>query len=147
MEIHKFQIAKIQLDDAMLCFIEERYFSSLTLAGASEEIFGRLSERYCNKKSSYNNLKNLLKIRLPKESLNLDLNLSRNALKHATNPDEDVINIYPEVESMIMILRAINNYLNFSDSGQHKLPHIDTFLEKISSHKLVTDPKLKFHFL
>lgn len=145
MEIHKFQIAKIQLDDAILFFIEERYISSLTLAGASEEIFGKLSERYCNKNSSYENLTNLLKQKLPE--MNVNINLSRNALKHATKHNEDVIYIYPEIESMIMILRAIGNYLNFSESAQHKLPHIDTFLEKVSSHELVTNPDFNFHFL
>ena len=145
MEIHKFQIAKVQLDDAILCFIEEKYISSLTLAGASEEILGKLSERYCDKKSSYNSLMDLLENKLPNKKVKI--NLSRNALKHADNKNEDEIEFFPEVEAMIMILRAINNYYNFSESAQYKLPSIDIFLEKVSSHELVNNQNLKFYFL
>ena len=45
MTLTKLEIASRQLDTAMRLFLEGDYLSSLTLAGAAEEILGRLCER------------------------------------------------------------------------------------------------------
>ena len=45
MTLTKLEVASRQLDTAMCLFLEGDYLSSLTLAGAAEEILGRLCER------------------------------------------------------------------------------------------------------
>lgn len=41
----KFEVAVSQLDQAIRLFLEGDHLSSLTLAGAAEEMLGKLSER------------------------------------------------------------------------------------------------------
>ncbi|CAN7782384.1 hypothetical protein LJR296_008107 [Cupriavidus necator] len=43
--IKKLEVATVQLDAAIRLFLERDYLSSLTLAGAAEEILGKLSSR------------------------------------------------------------------------------------------------------
>ncbi|MFM0742254.1 hypothetical protein PQQ51_33975, partial [Paraburkholderia xenovorans] len=43
--IPKLEVATLQLDMAIRLFLERDYVSSLTLAGAAEEILGKLSKR------------------------------------------------------------------------------------------------------
>jgi len=113
MVIDKISIARIQLDTAISLFLSDTDFiSSLTLAGASEEILGKLLERDGNDST-------LKKLHAWYEETSGEeikysefaqkANLARNCLKHASVMEEDEIEIY-KWEAVNMIMRAMTNY-------------------------------------
>ena len=113
MQITKLQVAAHQLNVAIRLFLEGDYLSSLTLAGAAEEILGKISKRTRMPVA----VESIIQYHLPdtdpalsykeRRSIILGiLNEGRNAAKHAENPEETHFNvdiIYP----LQMIMRAI----------------------------------------
>jgi hypothetical protein len=108
--VSKVEMATIQLDAAIHAYEQGREIEAITLAGASEEIFGSMCSRDC--------LQNALEkvIRLPaiqnlsttdKEKINF-LNDVRNNLKHANDSDEDTF-IVSEYDAFVIIARALAN--------------------------------------
>lgn len=119
-KVSKLEIAKAQLDQAMRLFVEgEDMISVITLAGAAEEISGKLLAQAAPTK------KNALRRRIEQTSrLHMHLwgnapesekfiadyqNKARNALKHFNDNEPGTIQIDPEVEAMRMIDRALEN--------------------------------------
>jgi len=111
--IHKTEIARLQLDTAIDLFLDDADFiSSLTLAGASEEISGKLLERE-GKDSMLKQLHSWYEEtsgeKIAYGEFAKRTNLARNCLKHATVKEEDELEIY-RWEAVQMIMRAMTNY-------------------------------------
>lgn len=110
-------IAQIQINRAVLLFLDENdYISSLTLAGAAEEILGGVLRRQ-GKIPAIENIvaggmdtqKALFGIVSPKKLLFNSLNEDRNKLKHFN--EQEPLHISPGYSSSRMISRAITNYV------------------------------------
>ena len=113
MQITKLEVALHQLNVAIRLFLEGDYLSSLTLAGAAEEILGRLSERAGTAIA----IEYIIDFYYPDTDTTLTekerrkvicdlLNKGRNQVKHANDPNEthfDVEQIWP----LQMIMRAM----------------------------------------
>ncbi len=113
MKAHKTEIARHQIDTAIDLFLEDKDFiSALTLAGAGEELTGKLIERADGK----NMLQRLHawyqettgeKIKFGDFARNA--NFTKNTLKHANSEEEDYLEIQ-RWETVQMIMRAMINY-------------------------------------
>ncbi|OYY55215.1 MAG: hypothetical protein B7Y53_04415 [Halothiobacillus sp. 28-55-5] len=113
MTLTKLEAALHQLDVAMSLFLKGDYLSSLTLAGAAEEILGQL----CLREGKPNAVEFIIEYHLPdtdpalpdkqrRKILRDAMNGPRNEAKHANDPEEvDVIvdQYYP----LQMIMRAL----------------------------------------
>lgn len=111
--IAKLDVAVHQLNVAIRLFLDGDYLASLTLAGAAEEILGRLCER-AGKPVAVDfivdfHLKDTdpaLPERERRKILRDVLNSARNEAKHANDPNEtsfDVEQVFP----LQMIMRAV----------------------------------------
>jgi hypothetical protein len=108
--LNKVDVAKTQLDAAIQAYGRGEDVLAVTLAGATEEIFGAL----CGRNKSLNALEKILE--LPHLSVISEdpkvlrdyLNSVRNCLKHADKPNEDVF-VMADLDSFVMIVRALAN--------------------------------------
>jgi len=113
-QVNKRKIALHQLERAILLFLNEKDFiSSLTLAGAAEEILGAYV-RNNEKEACVDTQAKLLKEgdlsdMSEKEIKFLHLNLARNALKHFNDAKEENMSLALETESIALIVRALDN--------------------------------------
>lgn len=113
----KVELAKIQLDQAMNLFLNENdYISSITLAAAAEELFGKQL-----KKNNPNAMHELDRIKRNHKEISImfgcpdiddkkiiaEENYAKDHLKHYI---EEEIMVYPKSSAIHHILRAINNY-------------------------------------
>ena len=113
MILSKIEIAKRQLETAIeLYFAQKDTGSVIQLAGASEEILGKIAQR-SGKKAMIDHLVDLDKrvtgTGREFKIVNQEVNGTRNALKHANDPFENEV----EIESGYaesMLIRAIANY-------------------------------------
>lgn len=111
----KFEIAEHQLERALHLLLDEGdYISSITLAGASEEILGKLLNEQ-GKESDLESFVNAC-VQIGTEELQEDwpnkefvsiANYFRNGLKHYTGGDSISV---PEEAAVEIIDRAITNY-------------------------------------
>jgi hypothetical protein len=110
-------IARHQIDRAVLLFLDkDDYISSLTLAGAAEEILGAVLRKQ-GKAPAIENIvakgaeiqKTLYGIESPKRLLFNSLNEYRNKLKHFN--EQEPLHISPGYYSSRMLNRAIENYV------------------------------------
>ena len=113
MEYSKKNLAKIQLEKAIELFLKNKdYVSSITLAGASEEITRCVLERK-GMKPSITKLKEWFDSTYPDAEIPgpfyKEANLTRNNLKHFTDPNEDMVEV-SEKEAVFWLGRAIMNY-------------------------------------
>lgn len=111
-------IALAQLETAVRLFLEEQdYFSVITLAGAAEEILGKLATR-AGRDSSVTSLKQAaLAIHLHlfdepgnEQEIADRANRARNALKHLDARGNPTITLDAREEAIDMLNRAIDNY-------------------------------------
>lgn len=117
--VNKAQMAKLQLDAAIVAYFEKRLVVSITLAGAAEEIFGAMLKRDCiqNAVEKIASLPPLLAMFDKPEDRIKFLNNIRNNLKHASDELEDGFTI-AELDAFFMIARALGNseLLNIEDT-------------------------------
>lgn len=118
--LSKWEIAKQQLDRALLVFLDERdYVCSITLGGAAEEIFGQFLKRQGRKTAKDKWVELCLKegrfddVPENRKAFTGMLNWHRNELKHHDGRDGDG----PEEELAVdrgdaidILQRAIDNY-------------------------------------
>lgn len=134
----KTDVALIQLDAAIVAEREGRAIEAITLAGASEEIFGAL----CKREGIVSSIEKIIDLPIMKQ---LDkkrpelvdiINFPRNCLKHAHHPDEDIFEI-TEYDPYIMISRAIHNLrsLEIEESEEVK-----EFCHKYASRRFLNRP-------
>lgn len=113
MTLTKLEVAVRQLDAAIRLFLKGDHLSSLTLAGAAEEILGSLCKRAGHPVA----IEQILAFHLndtdqalpEKERLNIlaaVLNQPRNAAKHANDPSETHF-VVEQVFALQMIMRAM----------------------------------------
>ena len=113
-----------QLETALRLYFErEDYYSVITLAGTSEEIFGKLLSIGENERS-LDSLKEDVSA-VHKELFEQDLNdkmishranEARNWLKHGSQGDSGVVEFDAPEEAKDMLNRAIDNYYSLTDS-------------------------------
>ncbi|OUM00097.1 hypothetical protein [Variovorax sp. JS1663] len=113
MKITKLEVAVWQLDAAIKLFLEGDYLSSLTLAGAAEEILGSLCKRAGKPVAveqiaefHWDDTDQALTDKERKTVLLRVLNRGRNEAKHANNPDETDFTV-EQVYPLQMIMRAM----------------------------------------
>ena len=112
MQLSKFDIAKRQLEAAIdLYFSDGDYLAVITLAGAAEEILGKLLQRRGDRAmiDDIVELDRELTGGRPFEEIRKEANGARNSLKHANDQNEDQVNI-ERGEATAMLARAIVNY-------------------------------------
>lgn len=132
MLIHKIEVAKLQLDTAINLFLDDvDFISSLTLAGASEEILGKLLERE-GKDSMLKKLHSWYEDTSGEEikygEFAQKANLARNCLKHATIKEEDELEIY-KWEAVQMIRRAMTNYKELTGNPTETMLKMAVWIE------------------
>lgn len=119
MRISKLGIAKRQLDAASdLNFSGGDYLAVITLAGAAEEILGKLLQRQGDR-AMVDRLVDLDKELTggrPFETIRKEVNGARNSLKHANDPNEDEVTVEPG-EAIAMLGRAVVNYVWLTNSA------------------------------
>lgn len=106
----KTDVALTQLESAIVAYNEGKHIEAITLAGASEEIFGEI----CRRQNLPNSLEKIAA--LPEmQSHGFDLaeaigilNHARNCLKHANKKNEDEFEITEE-DAYFLIVRSIIN--------------------------------------
>lgn len=115
LQSNKLEVALQQLDMASKLYVmQENVFSIHTLAGAAEGILGQLLDRTDKKQASmFEKMRHAYSEHLGRPATNKEVaslvNTSRNALKHARDPREDVF-AYESKDADVMLLRALANY-------------------------------------
>jgi hypothetical protein len=134
---NKLPVAIRQLDTSLTLFKNKKYFEAITLAGASEEILGKIIERD-GRKATHSQGKFNLSIKTGLSEIDINnkyTNRIKNCLKHANNKNEDNFKADPKIEAIQYIIRGISNYLMIY--GCIKSKYID-FLRFINKN----NPKL-----
>ena len=133
MIINKIEIAKMQLDTAINLFLSDTDFiSSLTLAGASEEISGKLLERDGNDsmlKKLHAWYEETSGEEIKYAEFAQKANLARNCLKHASVKEEDELEIY-RWETVQMIMRAMTNYKELTGEPSEKMKEMAAWIQE-----------------
>ena len=113
MILSKLEIAKRQLEVAAQLYVDGAdYLAVITLAGAAEEILGKLLRR-TEQKCMADHIVELDKKLTGGRPFNVvsdEVNRARNALKHARDQSEDLVKIEPG-EATAMIGRALLNFV------------------------------------
>lgn len=127
LKINKLDVAVYQLDKAIELLLDGEAIASVTLAGASEEILGKLLD---SEKNAYEILREELSakydhcIKLAGESLNI----TRNWLKHHGDNHQYEIEIDPEQEAVQVIARALTNLLKYDNTLPSQYPAFEEWL-------------------
>lgn len=126
-------IARSQLETAIrLFFYAEDYFSVTTLAGASEEILGRILEEIGKETAhssfarTYSYLLEVVNgVKISERDVKRSTNRARNTLKHFNSMKDLNVVLNPRKDAIDMLCRATENYskLNLPESNV-----IDRFL-------------------
>ena len=113
-KVAKFDVANNHVQTAIDLFLEKKdYLCALSLAGAAEEILGQYAKRE-NKTPMLDLICSVVNEEL---SSSIDhktlkkefLNKAKNTIKHFDNNESEYIEIDPESEAIMMLLRAIGN--------------------------------------
>lgn len=131
MKLNKMDVARRQLAVAIDIFLSDGDpIAIITLAGAAEEIFGKIALRN-NKENSLGFMlrthKALGSTATEKELIK-NANLVRNALKHANDEGDEEIELDEQQEAISMLSRALTNYLKVSIDDAFPL------MEKVYEH-------------
>src|SRR3990172_639968 len=118
MLLTKLDAAKIQLEAAIELHLDKAsYIPAITLAGAAEEILGKVlpSGQQTAKQELSQALLTEYQLTISKKELSdRYLNKTRNELKHFGDSNVTQIDIEPEIESLGMLARALANYIMLS---------------------------------
>lgn len=129
MMLTKLEVAVSQLDTAIRLFLDGNHLSSLTLAGAAEEILGRLSQRAelpvaIEEIIAYHfgDTNPALTDKDRRNVLLEVINGARNAVKHANDPNETHF-VVEQIFPLQMIMRAMPmaRNLGLPPSGEAKM--------------------------
>ena len=118
MRLAKFDAAKIQLEAAIELHLDKASFiPAITLAGAAEEILDKAlpSGQQTAKQELSQALLTKYQLTITEKELNDQyLNKIRSHLKHFDDNCVTHVDIEPETESLIMLARALTNYIMLS---------------------------------
>lgn len=144
MKYNKFFIAKEHLQCAINLFLDGKYFSALTLAGASEEILARFMKEYSTKEPAFRQIIPLIKNKVyhahDEKYVIKVLNKTKNAVKHPDNTNrefEPVVTCHIKEEAMVLIVRALSNYRSFPDCNSDDFLNITEFYQIVDSDPLM----------
>ena len=117
--LRKVEIARIQLTEAINLFVSEKFLCALTLAGAAEEILGRLALMEGQSSAIQASAAKILELKdklgltalisVTEKSLFQSWNAARNTVKHHDKSDPDSVVINSCDEAYWMIRRALAN--------------------------------------
>lgn len=140
-EYNQADVASAQLDAAIRLFLDdEDYFSSATLAGAADEIFGKMIEDQGGKNSLSIDTDHLMSLLTDVEKDTLKtkkgerngimniLNFQRNWLKHRNKENFTNYND-PKFEARELLNRSVRNFLVLNNKRTNS---INRFLEYLS---------------
>ncbi len=132
MIISKLDAARIQLDSAIDHFFQGDHVSSVTLAGAAEDIFAGLLKA-TGQQSAFEFLHDWYQNAYGKAVSKRDFsrqiaNLGRNWLKHADNDVHTKFDI-TERDSIIMLMRALPCYHKLTNSHTEKMERFFQYLK------------------
>jgi hypothetical protein len=112
-------IALQQLFDSANLYRKGRYCSALTLAGAAEEILGKIAKRRTGRNQLENEIEYLesvyryFKIPIPpKRELVNQINRTKNELKHNDEGENLWVESDFENECVLLFVRAVKNYFD-----------------------------------
>lgn len=135
MQIDKTDIARREIETAIDLFLSDRDFiSALNLAGAAEDILGALLRRKGEKpmlEQLHEWYQDTTNTKIAFGEFARKANLGRNTLKHATDADEDVIEIF-RWEAVQMLMRALYNWQKF---GQRPTARMLEFIRWLHEHR------------
>ena len=134
-EYSRIEVAISNLDEAIRMYFKVKndieFFPVIILAGACEEVLGKIYER-SRKDSVHKIMKKEYSKEVGKKEKEVNdehTNRIKNWLKHADDQDKDKIKINVEVEVVQYILRGIGNYHllfnNLKEEHKHFLKEID----------------------
>lgn len=142
MLISKLDASKIQIDGAIEYFFSKNYTCAVTLAGAADEIIGRLLKA-SGKQSSldflYDWYQQRFKVKITKMKFSREIaNKARNWLKHAEDDADSQYDILElEQDGILMLMRAVRSYYNLTKTHTEQMvrfsQYIDINPEKISA--------------
>ncbi len=139
--LSKQEIAKVQLEDAIELFLERKWISAVTLAGAAEEIFARLLNLRGEPSAAEETWKEIEEVRattgLPyagsrtkKEAFH-EWNEMKNALKHHSGKDQDPLTFNAFDAAFEMINRANINGERLGVSAENRQEFENWCIENI----------------
>jgi hypothetical protein len=136
-------LATCQLTDAIALFLEGKYLSAITLAGAAEEVLGKASSAIGKKSvidQSLDQIRLLRDVpqlttiaRVPDKEFITQWNRARNALKHLNDGDEEWITLNPCDEAYWMIRRALANAETLDVSIENSLEFENWIIENVNT--------------
>lgn len=137
MRIDKIEIAIVQLETSIVLFEQKNYIPALTLAGAAEEILGKLLKQK-GESPIIDELQGVLRegLKLTESDKVIGskyLNRARNQSKHANHANENTVDIDYENESTCLISRAIVNLQNLTG---YTVSNHDRFVEASKGNPL-----------
>ena len=113
------EIARVQLVEAVALFVTEKFLPALTLAGAAEEILGKLLVRQSQQPVIKESMQAITQLRVttglsvmgnkPEREVVAGWNSVRNAAKHLGENDIDPVTLNLCDEAYWMIRRALEN--------------------------------------
>jgi hypothetical protein len=130
-------VALTQLETALRLYLEGiDYFSVITLAGAAEEIFGRLLDEH-NIENSLGDLKKSVALvgeqifneQISEKSIVKRANFPRNSMKHIGSGEDTKVSLDVVWEAKYMLDRAIDNYFRLEED---MTPAMCAFKRKVS---------------
>jgi hypothetical protein len=133
--VNKLNIALHQLERAILLLLNENYFSSsLTLAGAAEDIFSGICKNKNKKPCVEAQAKRLkdqgLSELSEKEIKFLHLNLTRNALKHFHDEADENMSLALETEAIALIVRGLDNVVKLEIKSSKSMNDFVLWMKK-----------------
>ena len=112
-------IAQVQLTEAIDLFVQEKFLCAVTLAGAAEEILGKLSQRKGELPVVRASTKAIQELRertgltvmdgKSQQEIIAEWNAARNAFKHLVAPEDEPVTMNLCDEAYWMIRRALAN--------------------------------------
>ncbi|WP_269617708.1 hypothetical protein [Zhongshania sp. BJYM1] len=126
----KENVAKEQLEDGIVLFLEKRYVSSLTLLGAAAEIFEGLIhskegiEPFNHEWTRANKVRSILGIKhISKGEIRKIYNEAKNQVKHHDLGDDESIQLDRFGEAFMMIQRATSGANRLNIKYKNKLKY------------------------
>lgn len=117
--MEKKEIAVKQLEDAAFLYEKNRYVSALTLAGAAEEILGKMAKKrrgwnqFENEKEYLKSIYRFFNKPIPPDKkLVKDINNAKNELKHNDEGENLWVDCDFENEFVLLFVKAVKNYFN-----------------------------------
>ena len=127
------KIALEQLDVALDTYDQEKYFAAITLAGAAEEIIGKVCREFRIENSLESIQKSMVlmaKVLYPTENIDEEnikkqaknrANHARNKSKHINTIKEPEIDFEPKEEAKDIINRALDNWWDLGQPYNSKM--------------------------